>query len=127
MRRDSAGGRGHDELDSPPAAPKATPLIAFRIFAVLAAALLVGAIALGTLAPAAMSLREALNIAAPDLLSGIQHALTGRIGTMLWADLISPVLVRPLWLLPTSLGLVCAGAAATCFPPPSGHTNRRRS
>jgi hypothetical protein len=103
------------------------PVIAFRIFAVLAAALLVGAVALGTLAPADMSLSEALTVASPALLDQIRHALSSRAGAFLWAYILNPVLVRPLWLLPTSLGLLCVGAAATCFPPPSGHTKHRRS
>jgi hypothetical protein len=102
-------------------------VITFRIFTVLAAALLVGSVALGTLAPADMTLQEALTIVAPDTLAFVQHAMTGRIGAFLWLHLASPLLLRPLWLVPTSLGLVCIGVAASCFPSPSGHTKRRRS
>ncbi len=102
-------------------------MIAFRVFAVLAAALLVGAIALGTLEPADMSLLQAISLAAPAMPEHLQHALSGRFGHFLWINIVIPLLVRPLWLVPTSLGLVCAGAAATFFPSPSGHTKHRRS
>jgi hypothetical protein len=102
-------------------------MVVFRVFSVLAAALLVAAVAVATLAPSGMSVLEALNEAVPDMLDGMRHAMTGRFGAFVMQYVVTPLLIRPLWLLPTSLGLVCVGVAASCFPSPSGHTKRRRS
>jgi hypothetical protein len=102
-------------------------MVVFRVFSVLAATLLVAAVAVATLAPPGMSVLEALNEAAPDMLDFLRHAMTGRFGAFVMHYVATPLLVRPLWLMPTSLGLVCIGVAASCFPSPPGHTKRRRS
>jgi hypothetical protein len=84
-----------------------------RILAVLAAALLVGAAALAALGPSEWSLGKVLLLLDHDA-TDAAHAFVGRhFAEWIWADLAMPLLVRPAWLVPATLGLICAGAAAS--------------
>jgi hypothetical protein len=38
---------------------------------------------------------------------------------------VVPVLVRPVWLLPVALGLICVGGAVTTHSPAAPHTKQR--
>jgi hypothetical protein len=98
-----------------------------RIFTVLAAAMLVAAFGLIMLAPYDMPLVQGLSAVDPSLLRQIQHAVLHTLGGRAWAVLITPVLARPIWLLPLALGMVCAGLAATTVMPGTTHRTRRRS
>ena len=77
--------------------------------AVLAAAFLVGAFALATVASPDTPLGAALYMLHPQSLSVIQE----HVSAWLWNGAAMPLLVRPAWLVPTCLGLVCAGLALT--------------
>lgn len=88
-------------------------MIVQRVLAVLAAVLLVGAVAVAVLGPPDMSLGAALLVVNHDLLDTLQGGIEAHFDHWLWADVVLPVLVRPAWLLPASVGLVFAGAALT--------------
>lgn len=83
--------------------------MAARLFAVFAALLLVASIAIGTLMPPGITLGQALALmdrAGPAWLREHSNA-------WLWNWLEVPFMVRPLWLIPAFLGLICAGMATT--------------
>lgn len=101
--------------------------MAFRIFSVLAAVLLVGAVALGTLVPPEMTLAQGLAQIDSDAYQHWQQALQAELGTGVWRLALAPVLVRPVWLLPAMLGLVCVGCAVTSLGPAAGQKKHRRS
>jgi hypothetical protein len=84
-----------------------------RILAVLSAALLVGAVAVAMLAPPGMPLGQALLAIDRHILETMQSAVGRTVGPWLWTEVILPVLVRPAWLPPAALGLVCAGLSLT--------------
>ncbi len=80
-----------------------------RVMAVLAAAFLVGAFALATIASPDISLGAALYTLDPQSL----YAVQAHISAWLWNGAAMPLLVRPAWLLPACLGIVCAGLSLT--------------
>lgn len=84
-----------------------------RALAVLAAVLLVGAVALAVLAPPELPLAQALRMLNRDA-TDAAHAFVGRhLAEWIWSGLAMPLLDRPAWLVPATLGLICAGAAAS--------------
>ena len=93
--------------------------MAARIFAVLAALLLVAAVAIGTLTPPGLTLGQRHGDAGsrrPDLATRAQRGVAVEFVEV-------PFMIRPLWLIPACLGLICAGMAATlnlgsALPPP---------
>ena len=97
--------------------------LASRIFAVLAAALLVAAFALAALAPDDLNLAEGLALVNHDWLVWTQRHTV----YWLWEWVERPLLVRPVWLLPAAFGLVCGGAALTLNSGPPSRSHRRRS
>ena len=97
-----------------------------KILAVLAAILLVAAVALGTLLPPDMSLGEALDGMSRLQLSAAETFVRSHLSDWVWDKPLTAVLTRPLWLLPTCLGLVCAGAAMTAASRHKAAPSRRR-
>ena len=94
-----------------------------RIFAVLAAVFLVGAAGLALLAPTAMSLGKGVVLLDARALDWVQaHS-----ASWLWGYVALPVLFRPIWLVPASLGVICAGIAGSSNLTKSTTTRRRRS
>ena len=94
-----------------------------RIFAVLAAALLVGAIGIASLTPLGLTLGQGLLMVDSSVLERVQsHS-----GAWLWTWIEMPVLLRPLWLLPASAGVVCAGLAVSFNFGKASPSRRRRS
>lgn len=83
--------------------------MAARVFAVLAALLLVAAVAIATLMPQGFTLRQ--SIALLDQEGPIW--LRDHSAPWLWTWVEAPFMVRPIWLLPAFLGLICAGMATT--------------
>jgi len=88
-------------------------VIARRILAILSAALLVGAVAVALLAPPGMPLGQALLAIDHRILNAVQSDVERVFTPWLWSQVILPVLVRPAWLLPAALGLICAGLSLT--------------
>jgi len=87
--------------------------MATRILAIFAALLLVGAFAVATLGPENMSLGQAFYLLDQPLLHDVQDFLRNHGMDWIWERLILPLLVRPAWLIPAALGLICIGGAAT--------------
>ena len=98
-----------------------------RIFAVLAAALLVGSVALASLLPSDISLYGALHRMRPVSPDHLQQLVTSRFGHFMWNVVVLPLLNRPVWLIPASLGLICIGGAVTAITPAAPRTKQRRS
>jgi hypothetical protein len=99
-----------------------------RVFAVLAALFLVVAAAIAILAPANLSLGHALFELNRPALNAVQLAIQRSVGTWLWQDAVVPVLVRPAWLVPSCIALICAGLAMTLGTRRSAtQSHRRRS
>lgn len=80
-----------------------------RIFAVLAAVFLVASVAIGALTPPGLTLGQGLVMVEHDGLTWLrEHSFA-----WLWNWIEVPFMVRPLWLIPAGLGLICAGMATT--------------
>ena len=98
-------------------------MIASRIFAALAALFLVSAVAIAALAPLGMTLGQGLMLMDGTWLSWLQKQSPPWSYT--WLEL--PFLLRPLWLIPAGIGLICAGAAASLNFGRASPSRRRRS
>jgi hypothetical protein len=99
-----------------------------RILAILAAMCLVCAFALVTLWPPMLSLGELVSVMDHSLLVAVQDWTRLRVSEWVWAELAVPLLVRPCWLVPTAVGLVCGAASVTLASRNSvSRSHRRRS
>jgi hypothetical protein len=97
-----------------------------RIFAVLAAALLVGAVALAILVPPSQPLGDLLLMLDHDATNTVHAFVERHFSEWIWSDLAMPLLLRPAWLVPATVGLICAGAAASISTSkPAGRSHRR--
>lgn len=98
-------------------------MIVARVLMVLASAFLVGAVGLAALTPRGITLNQALTLLDPESVTWLRdHALP-----WIWDGIELPLLVRPVWLLPAALGLVCAGLAASLNFAQASPSRRRRS
>lgn len=104
----------------------ALPVIAIRILAILAAMLLVGAFTLATVLPPDMPLAAALPMLDHDFVQQAQGYANDYLPNWVWPHVVIPVLVRPVWLLPASFGVICAGAAASLASAAGPSRSRRR-
>ena len=95
-----------------------------RILAVTAATLLVGTVALATLWSPDLPLGQALLGVDHHILVNMQSGVERFFSHWMWAEVILPVLVRPVWLVPAALGLICVGLSLTL--PHGGRTERPR-
>jgi hypothetical protein len=102
-------------------------VIVQRILAVLSAVLLVGAVGLATLGQGAISLGRALYELDPGLADGMHGWMVRTFGGWAWADVALPLMLRPAWLLPASLGLICVGLSFSVSNRKSAHRSHRRS
>ena len=98
-----------------------------RIFAVIAAVLLVGSVGLAALLPGGISLRESISQLDTDALGQMQRVLVGALGHGFWQVIMLPILARPVWMLPTCLGVICIGGAVTALTHVSQRANHRQS
>ena len=98
-----------------------------RIFAVIAAIFLVGAVALAMLAPPAMPLGHVLFAVDRSWMDTLQDAMRHDLPQWVSQWIISPFLLRPAWLLPASIGLVAAGLSITLSSRARTDHARRRS
>jgi hypothetical protein len=97
-----------------------------RIFAVLAAVNLVGFVALATLVPD-MSLFEAVHVLDTARADAAQASLINLLGRDLWNAILVPVLLRPVWFGPLSLGLIFVGGGCSFSFHASPRPNHRQS
>jgi hypothetical protein len=102
-------------------------VIAQRILAVLAAILLVGAVALAMLGPPEVPLGQAVFMIDHDLMEGMHRFVGTHLATWLWDYVIVPVLVRPAWLVPAALGLICGGVSLSLSTRKAARRSHRRS
>jgi hypothetical protein len=102
-------------------------VVVSRIFTVLAAILLVAAFGLIVLAPYDMPLVQGMTALDPTLLLHFRHAVLHSLGNGVWSGVITPLLARPIWLIPLGLGMVCVGVATTTNVPAASHRTHRRS
>lgn len=101
-------------------------MIAQRILAVLSAALLVGAVAIATVTPTSVPLGEALYMMDEGLVQRLHQLITGHVAVWAWSEMAVPLLLRPAWLIPASMGLICAGIALSLSNrKPARRTHRR--
>ena len=97
--------------------------LATRIFAISAAVLFVVAFALAALLPDGVNLAQGIATLNHDWLLWLPKHTSNWI----WIWVEKPILVRPVWLLPAAIGVVCGGAALTLNSGPPSRTRRRRS
>jgi len=102
-------------------------VIAQRVLAIIAAILLVAAVAVATFGPQSVSLGQALLLLDRDVLAKLPLWSTRVLGNWVWETLIQPLLVRPAWLFPASLGLVCIGLSLSLSNRKTTHRSHRRS
>lgn len=98
-----------------------------RILAVLAAALLVGAVSLALLVPPSLPLGQLLLMLDQDATDAAQAFVGRHFSDWIWSDLAMPLLLRPAWLVPATLGLICAGAATSISTKKTAGRSHRRS
>ena len=97
-----------------------------KILAVLSAAMLVGAVAVGTLGPPDMTLAEALARLDHASLTAVEGYVRTHLSDWLWDYPTTALLTRPVWLVPAAVGLVLAGGALTAVQSQKATTSRRR-
>ena len=102
-------------------------MIAQRILAVLAALLLVGAVALAMLGPPSVPLGQALFMLNHDLMDVLHSGVERHLSAWLWENIAMPLLLRPAWLVPAALGLICAGISLSLSTRKSARRSHRRS
>jgi len=102
-------------------------VIAQRVLAVVAAVLLVAAVGIATFGPQSVSLGQALVLLDRTALDRLLN-WSNQIGRgWVWSSIVQPLLVRPAWLLPASLGIVCSGLALSLSNRKTPHRSHRRS
>ncbi len=97
-----------------------------RVLAVLAAVMLVGAVAVGTLAPQDVSLGEALSSLDHLKMNAVEAWIRGHLSAWLWEHPLRALMDRPIWLVPAAVGLLLAGGAMTAASTQKAPTSRRR-
>lgn len=102
-------------------------MILQRVLAVLAAVLLVAAVGVATFGAQSLSLGEALFLLDASSLNVLQHWLDKVWGAWAWRSVVQPLLVRPAWLVPASVGIVCTGLAFSLSNRKTTHRSHRRS
>ncbi len=88
-------------------------MILTRTLSVLAAALLVLAFTLASILPPFTSLGEVIANYDHALLLWLRATFEARFPGWLWTQIVVPLLLRPVWLLPLSFGLVFVGLSVT--------------
>ena len=97
-----------------------------KVFAVVAAAMLVGAVAAGTLGPQDMSLGEALTALDHLKTAAVEAWIRAHLSGWLWDHPVRALMDRPVWLVPAAAGLLFAGGAMTAASTQKAPTSRRR-
>lgn len=102
-------------------------MILHRALAILAAVLLVAAVAIGTFGPESITLGQALYLLDHDVLDKLPAWSSRTFGDWMWVTLVRPLLIRPAWLIPASLGIVAAGLSVSLSNRKTTHRSHRRS
>lgn len=88
-------------------------MIGQRILAIAAAVFFVLAVALAVLEPPTMPLGQLLYTADHTMLRSLEAWIDQHSSHWIWSWGFVPMLVRPVWLLPAALGIICAGLSMT--------------
>jgi hypothetical protein len=102
-------------------------VIAQRVLAVLAAILLVAAVGIATFGPQSISLGQALYLLDRDVLDKLPIWFNRVFGHWIWDAIIQQLLVRPAWLVPASVGIICIGLSLSLSNRKTTHRSHRRS
>ena len=97
-----------------------------KVLAVVAAFMLVGAVAAGTLGPPDMSLGEALASLDHLRMSAMEAYVRTHWSAWFWEHPVRALMERPVWLMPACAGLLFAGGAMTAASMQKAPTSRRR-
>ena len=89
--------------------------------------LLVGAVALAMLGPPSVPLGQMLFMIDHDLMDVLHSGIEQHLSSWLWQNLVMPVMIRPAWLVPAALGLICAGLSLSLSTRKATHRSHRRS
>ena len=95
-----------------PARSIQTRIVAGKLLAAFGASFLVFSFALAVLEPPFQSLGDLLGELDPDLVPVLDAPPGDGMAGQFWEHALVPILVRPDWLVPTMLGLICVGLAA---------------
>ena len=98
-------------------------MIVHRILAIAAAVLFVSTVGIATFGAETMSLGQALDLIAPNLL----NELPAWFGDWAWTSLVRPLMVRPAWMMPLGLGMILAGLSVSLSNRKTTHRSHRRS
>ncbi len=98
-----------------------------RTLAVLAAVLFVASVGLATVSPRMVTLGAVLSYLSAEGEILLHNWLVRVVGVWSWDYVVRPLLIRPAWLLPGSLGLICAGVALTLPARDATRRSHRRS
>ncbi len=101
-------------------------MIAHRVFAVLSAVFLVTAVAIAMLGPRLMSLELLLFQVDRGAVAGLKGWVGRVLGDWAWDHLFVPLLGRPAWLIPASIGLIATGLALSLSYRAHARQSRRR-
>jgi hypothetical protein len=102
-------------------------VIAQRALAVIAAILLVAAVAIATFGSESITLGQAIYLIDHDVLDKLPLWSSRTLGNWMWLTVIQPMLERPAWLVPASVGLVCIGLSLSLSNRKTTHRSTRRS
>jgi hypothetical protein len=98
-----------------------------RVLAILAAICLVAAVGIGTFGPQSVSLGRALYFLDHDVIDKLPDWSTRTLGNWAWSSIIQPLLIRPAWLVPASIGLVFVGLSLSVSNRKTRDRSHRRS
>jgi hypothetical protein len=101
-------------------------VIAQRLVAVFAAVFLVGSIAIGSLTDPGWPLGQLLFAINPRLLASVDVGMRGAVPPWAWDWIVHPILIRPAWLIPACIGIICVGLYVTLASRQGQPRSRRR-
>ncbi len=88
-------------------------MFAAKLFASVGAICLVASFAVASLMRPFATLAELLVLFDHRMFTVWNKAEHSTMATWLWMHLVMPLMVRPAWLVPTGMGLMCVGAATS--------------
>ncbi len=89
--------------------------------------LLVGAVAIAILGPPAVPLGQVVLMVDHDLMDATRRFVGSHLTMWLWDGLVVPVMMRPAWMVPAALGLLCGGVSLSLSTRKSAQRSHRRS
>lgn len=83
-----------------------------RVFAVLAVVLLTAAAVLAVTGADGLTLDDAISVVDVMAVFRLHLYVMRHLPWWVWGEFAAPWLIRPAWLVPASLGIICAGFSA---------------